>query len=204
MRTSQGIGSPRDASGRRTAHSCIDSGDTPVAPMGRQFQLRQAMAQVESLERALASSQQAAAAAQNLVQVLTKATGEPPGQAAGRTHEVTRSAPTSLTWNLIDSWLATGAGPGMKLSDKPSLPVPTRFQKGEVLFRSGDKFDALYAIRYGSCKTVLLAKGGHDQVAGFYMVGEIVGMDGIASQLHECEAIALEDMEAFRLPFDEI
>jgi CRP/FNR family transcriptional regulator len=76
--------------------------------------------------------------------------------------------------------------------------------KGEVLFRFGDKFDALYAIRYGSCKTVVLAKGGHDQIAGFYMVGEVVGMDGIASELHECEAIALEDMEAFRLPFDEV
>ena len=92
----------------------------------------------------------------------------------------------------------------MRLSDKRTLPVPTRFQKGEALFRSADKFDALYAIRYGSCKTVLLAKGGHDQVAGFHMVGEIVGMDGIASQRHECEAIALEDMEVFRLPFDEI
>ena len=159
---------------------------------------------MESLKRALLSSQQAAIAAQHLVEVLTKANGEPRSQEAGHEHEVTRSAPPYPTWKLIDSCLFSGTDPGLRLSGKRILPVPTRFQKGEVLFRLGDKFDALYAIRYGSCKTVLLAKGGHDQIAGFYMVGEIVGMDGIASEFHECEAIALEDMEAFRLPFDEI
>ena len=204
MGTSQGIGNPRGVNGRRTARSCIESRDISVAALGRQFRLQQALAQVESLKRALASSQQAAIAAQHLVEILTKATGAPRSQEAGRDHEVTRSAPPYPTWNLIDSCFFAGTDPGARQSGKRILPVPRRFRKGEVLFRFGDKFDALYAIRYGSCKTVVLAKGGHDQIAGFYMLGEVVGMDGIASELHECEAIALEDMEAFRLPFDEV
>lgn len=205
MGTSQAIGSPRgrDDTRRRASLSSTLSRLTPVAAVGRHLRLQQALAQVESLKRALVSSQQAAIAAQHLVEVLTKATGEPRSQESRCEHEVTRSAAPFPTWKLTDSCFCAGAEPGMRPSSK-RLPVPTRFQKGDVLFRVGDKFDALYAIRYGSCKTVLLAKGGHDQIAGFYMVGEIVGMDGIASELHECEAIALEDMEAFRLPFDEI
>ena len=187
------------ATGRRTARSCIESRDISVAALGRQFRLQQALAQVESLKRALASSQQAAIAAQHLVEVLTKATGAPRSQVRGRDHELTRSTPPYPTWNLIDGRFFAGTDPGARQSGKRILPVPRRFQKGEVLFRFGDKFDALYAIRYGSCKTVVLAKGGHDQIAGFYMVGEVVGMDGIASELHECEAIALEDMEGISL-----
>ena len=203
MGTSQIISSPREDKGRRAALSCTHIRDTPVAAFGRHPRLQQALAQVESLKRALASSQQAAIAAQHMVEVLTKANGEPRSQGARREHEVARSASQNPTWKLIDSCFFTGTA-GMTQSRRRIPPVPTRFQKGEVLYRFGDKFDALYAIRYGSCKTVLLAKGGHDQIAGFYMVGEVVGMDGIGSEFHECEAIALEDMEAFRLPFDDV
>lgn len=204
MATSQANGGPRDNTGQRTACSGINSRDIPAAALGRQLRLQQALAQVESLKRELASSQQAAVAAQHQVEVLTQATGQPSRQVAGREHEATRSAPPYPLWKLIDSCFFPGTDPGCRQSGRRFRPVPTRFQKGQVLFRFGDKFDALYAIRCGSCKTVLLAKGGHDQVAGFHMVGEVVGMDGIASELHECEAIALEDMEAFRLPFEEI
>ena len=84
------------------------------------------------------------------------------------------------------------------------LTVPTRFRKDAVLYRVGDSFHAIYAIRFGSCKTVLLAKGGREQVVGYHMAGEVVGIDGIASEIHECQATALEDMEVCRLPFSEV
>ena len=73
-----------------------------------------------------------------------------------------------------------------------------------MLYRAGDKFSVLYAIRAGSCKTALLANDGQGQVAGFHMAGEIIGVDGVGTDIHECEAIALEDMEVCRLPFDQI
>ncbi|MEO8345455.1 MAG: helix-turn-helix domain-containing protein [Betaproteobacteria bacterium] len=79
-----------------------------------------------------------------------------------------------------------------------------RLCKGEALFRVGDAFVALYAVRSGSCKTVLLSQAGQDQVAGYHMAGEIIGTDGIGARIHDCQATALEEMEVCPLPFDQI
>ena len=76
-----------------------------------------------------------------------------------------------------------------------------RLRKGETLFRSGDRFTALYAIRSGSCKTVFLSENGVDQVSGYHMAGEIIGTDGIGDDTHSCQAVALEDTEVCGLPF---
>ena len=72
------------------------------------------------------------------------------------------------------------------------------------LFRNGEKFHALYAIRTGVFKTCVIAENGRDQVTGFQMAGEIVGLDGIVDDQHTCDAIALEDSEVCVLPFDRI
>ena len=72
------------------------------------------------------------------------------------------------------------------------------------LFRNGEKFHALYAIRTGVFKTCVIAENGRDQVTGFQMAGEIVGLDGIVNDQHTCDAIALEDSEVCVLPFDRI
>jgi CRP/FNR family transcriptional regulator, anaerobic regulatory protein len=62
----------------------------------------------------------------------------------------------------------------------------------------------LYAIRIGSCKTTVLAEDGREQIAGYHMLGDIIGLDGIASERHGCEAVALEDTEVCVLPFDRL
>mgnify|MGYP001627273652 CR=1 FL=1 len=72
------------------------------------------------------------------------------------------------------------------------------------LFRNGEKFHALYAIRTGVFKTCVTAEDGRDQVTGFQMAGEIVGLDGIVNDQHTCDAIALEDSEVCVMPFDRI
>jgi CRP/FNR family transcriptional regulator len=79
-----------------------------------------------------------------------------------------------------------------------------RLKKGEVLYRDGDSFSALYAIRMGSCKTTVLAEDGREQVAGYHMLGDVIGMDGIATGRHGCQALALEDSEVCVLPFDDL
>jgi CRP/FNR family transcriptional regulator len=79
-----------------------------------------------------------------------------------------------------------------------------RLRKGDTLFRTGDRFISLYAIRSGSCKTVSLSEDGHDQVAGYHMPGEIIGTDGIGNDSHGCQAVALEDTEVCALPFERI
>ena len=76
--------------------------------------------------------------------------------------------------------------------------------KGENLFHNGEKFNALYAIRTGFFKTCVSSEDGRDQVTGFQMAGEVIGLDGIVSDRHTCDAVALEDAEVCVMPFDRI
>jgi CRP/FNR family transcriptional regulator len=75
-------------------------------------------------------------------------------------------------------------------------------QRGEHLYHAGSPFQSLYAIRTGFFKTQVLHDDGREQVTGFYMAGEIIGMDAISSDRHTCDAIALEDSEVCEMPFD--
>jgi CRP/FNR family transcriptional regulator len=76
--------------------------------------------------------------------------------------------------------------------------------RGDNLFRNGEKFNALYAIRTGFFKTCISSEDGRDQVTGFQMAGEIIGLDGIVSDHHTCDAVALEDAEVCVMSFDRI
>jgi CRP/FNR family transcriptional regulator len=84
------------------------------------------------------------------------------------------------------------------------ITTRTRLKKGEAVYRAGDRFSALFAIRVGSCKTTVLAEDGREQISGYHMLGDVIGLDGIASDRHGCEAIALEDTEVCALPFDRL
>jgi CRP-like cAMP-binding protein len=65
-------------------------------------------------------------------------------------------------------------------------------------------FNALYAIRTGFFKTCVATEDGRDQVTGFQMAGEIIGLDGIVNDRHTCDAVALEDAEVCVMPYDRI
>ena len=77
-------------------------------------------------------------------------------------------------------------------------------KRGATLFRSGDVFTSLYAIRTGFFKTTVAAEDGREQVTGFQMAGEIIGLDGIVTDKHSCDAIALEDAEVCVMPFHQL
>ena len=79
-----------------------------------------------------------------------------------------------------------------------------RLRKGDVLFRTGERFTALYAIRVGSCKTVALTDDGDEQVTGLHLPGEIIGVEGLGNHVHAAQAVALEDTEFCVLPFERI
>ena len=79
-----------------------------------------------------------------------------------------------------------------------------RVKRGASLFNTGDKFTSLYAVRSGFFKTSVTTADGRDQVTGFQMTGEIIGMDGIVNDKHSCDAIALEDAEVCVMPFDKL
>jgi len=84
------------------------------------------------------------------------------------------------------------------------VAVRRTVKRGASLFHNGEKFTSLYAIRTGFFKTTVNTEDGRDQVTGFQMAGEIIGLDGIVNELHTCDAIALEDAEVCVLPFDRI
>ena len=76
-----------------------------------------------------------------------------------------------------------------------------KIKRQQHLYRSGDTFEAIYAIRAGSFKTDVILEDGRDQVTGFQMTGEVLGLDGISTEHHSCNAIALEDSEVCVIPF---
>jgi CRP/FNR family transcriptional regulator, anaerobic regulatory protein len=76
-----------------------------------------------------------------------------------------------------------------------------RLERGDALFRQGDPFGAIHAVRAGSLKTVIHAPDGGEQVASFHWAGEILGLDAIARERHETTAVALEDAEVLVLPY---
>lgn len=79
-----------------------------------------------------------------------------------------------------------------------------RILRGQHLYRCGDAFEFIYAIKTGFFKTDVLLEDGRDQVTGFQMAGEILGLDGIGSEKHTCNAIALEDSEVCVIPFGDL
>jgi CRP/FNR family transcriptional regulator len=76
-----------------------------------------------------------------------------------------------------------------------------RVKRGENLYGAGDNFNSLYAVRSGFFKTNVILEDGRDQVTGFHMPGEILGLDGIGTDRHTCNALALEDGEVCVIPF---
>lgn len=76
-----------------------------------------------------------------------------------------------------------------------------KIKKGEALYHSGEAFTSLYAIRTGFFKTCLTTDDGREQITGFQMAGEIMGLDGISTERHNCDALALEDAEVCVMPF---
>lgn len=108
------------------------------------------------------------------------------------------------TCHVRDKCLGANLDAEMAKRIEELVTARVRLRKGDTLYRAGASFTALYAIRSGSLKTLLLAEDGHDQIAGYHMPGELLGLDGIDNRVHECEAIALEDSEVCVFPFDSI
>jgi len=79
-----------------------------------------------------------------------------------------------------------------------------RVKRGETLFRAGDPFDALFAVRVGFFKTRVTAEDGRDQVTGLQMPGELLGLDGIATERHTVDAVALEDSEVCHIAYGDL
>ena len=79
-----------------------------------------------------------------------------------------------------------------------------RLAQGDVLYRAGDEFDAIYAVRCGFFKTQCVDEAGTEQVLSFPMRGEVIGLDGIAPGRYTADAIALDTSEVVVISFGRI
>ena len=77
-------------------------------------------------------------------------------------------------------------------------------KRGEHLFRQDDEFHAVYAVRSGSLKTYTLTSDGNEQISGFYLPGELVGLDAIGLGRHPSSARVLETASFCEIPFDQL
>jgi CRP/FNR family transcriptional regulator, anaerobic regulatory protein len=79
--------------------------------------------------------------------------------------------------------------------------VKRRIARGAALYRSGDAFESLYALRSGAFKSVSVSHNGDEKVTGLHLPGEVMGLDAINGKRHGYDAIALEDSEICVIPY---
>ncbi|MEK1905098.1 MAG: cyclic nucleotide-binding domain-containing protein, partial [Pseudomonas sp.] len=77
-------------------------------------------------------------------------------------------------------------------------------KKGEFLFRQGDTFNSVFAVRAGALKTFTLSDGGEEQITGFHLPSELVGLSGVDTELYPVSAQALETTSVCEIPFDRL
>ncbi len=108
------------------------------------------------------------------------------------------------TCNLRELCLPVGMSP--EQMDRLDSMITSRrtITRGETLFRTGDAFQSLYAVRTGFFKTSVSSEDGRDQVTGFQMSGELLGLDGIGTDRHACDSVALEDSTVCVIPFHQL
>ncbi|HWS05323.1 MAG TPA: fumarate/nitrate reduction transcriptional regulator Fnr [Burkholderiaceae bacterium] len=106
--------------------------------------------------------------------------------------------------NLRELCMPMGLSPVELDRIEEVIAVRRKIKRGATLFSNGEKFTSLYAIRTGFFKTCIATEDGRDQVTGFQMAGEVIGLDGIVNDHHTCDAVALEDAEVCVMPFDRI
>jgi CRP/FNR family transcriptional regulator, anaerobic regulatory protein len=76
--------------------------------------------------------------------------------------------------------------------------------RGDHLFREGDSFQCLYIVKTGSVKTYAPSEDGGEQVLGFHLPGELIGLDAIEHATHNCSAKVLETSAICEIPFSHL
>ncbi len=112
-------------------------------------------------------------------------------------------AALSVCSSIDDEDLCLPCGLARMEAHRPGGRPTRRLKRGDDLYLQGDEFRAIYAVRAGSFKSVLQAPDGLEQVISFGLVGDILGLDGLARGRHESTATALEDSEVLVLSYDD-
>lgn len=106
--------------------------------------------------------------------------------------------------SLSELCLPRGMGQGALEKLESIVKRSSPLQKGDVLFRTGDEFKGIFAVRSGLVKVFATDDDGEEQIIGFFLPGEMLGLDAIESQIHACSAVALETSSYCTVPFSEL
>lgn len=103
--------------------------------------------------------------------------------------------------SLNDLCLPVGLGSSDMQRLEQVVHVRGPIRPGEYLFREGEQFQALYAVKSGALKTCTVDSHGREHVLGFHITGELVGLDGIWPGRNRCDAVALQATIVCALPY---
>jgi CRP/FNR family transcriptional regulator len=77
-------------------------------------------------------------------------------------------------------------------------------RRGEHLFQVNTPFKSIYAVHSGSIKTYMPTEDGNEQITGFHLPGELLGLDAISTRRHPCAAKALETTSLCEIPYEKL
>ena len=124
---------------------------------------------------------------------------------AGPTANTVTKCPTRCSnCNLRDLCLPCGLTGTDAERAEELIYTRKRVKRGEAIYHAGYEFISIYAVRSGFFKTSLTLEDGREQVTGFHMAGEMIGMEGIATGLHNSSAVAMEDGEICVIPYSRL
>ncbi len=107
---------------------------------------------------------------------------------------------TCSNCNLRDLCMPVGLSDERNARIDEMVGTRRKVKRGDLLFSNGEPFTSCTPSAPASSRPASPPQDGRDQVTGFQMAGEIVGLDGIVHDHHTCDAIALEDAEVCVLP----
>jgi CRP/FNR family transcriptional regulator len=132
------------------------------------------------------------------------AVASPSGQGGRATMKLNELKVACSSCNLRELCLPVGLSrPDLERLDTLVASRKT-VKRGDALFHAGEPFQSLYAVRTGFFKTCVSAEDGRDQVTGFQMAGELLGLDAISHDRHTCDAVALEDSQVCVIPYSQL
>ena len=76
--------------------------------------------------------------------------------------------------------------------------------KNRIIFKQGESSGSIFAVKSGSIKTFTTARNGDDQILGFHLAGELIGLDGLDNMIHSCSASTLEPTSICELPIKDL
>lgn len=119
-----------------------------------------------------------------------------------RSHIISSSVPSASCeeCTLSNLCLTNGVDDLTKARLKTIILHPTPFQPGDYLYRIGTRLKALYIVKSGFIKVYVSTTYGEEQILGFHLPGELVGLDALGTNAHRCDAVALDTSRVCELP----